>query len=82
MREQPIKRVIDARGGQGRVIIHLGCRHTASLNEEELALVPATAHALGLDGHPKILTAWPCNLCPDEPEEKTVTQLWKEAGEP
>lgn len=87
MRQQGIRRVVDARAGQDRVIVHLDCRHTVSLTTEELAAVPMTADALGLTGHARVLTAWPCDTCPDPSEDearldKHPTQLWREAGEP
>lgn len=82
MRIQPIVRVVDARAGQGRVIVHLKCRHTLSVTDVDLMALPRTIRALGLNGAPRTLDSWPCDLCEDVPAEKSVTQLWKEAGEP
>lgn len=82
MRDRVIKRVIDARGGQGRIIIHLDCQHTASVIVEEAVLTPLVVEALGLTGQARTLTKWPCEYCPYEAEEKSANQLWREAGEP
>lgn len=87
MKQQGIRRVVDARAGQDRVIVHLDCRHTVSITTEELAVLPRTADSLGLCGRPRVLAAWPCEVCPDPTEaeaqqDKDPTQLWREAGEP
>lgn len=86
MRNQPIKRCVDALRTQGRFVLYLACGHYAS--------VPVSA--LDLEFNPELVTRlqaadsgtetlWPCIACPDPPpvvREKTPQDLWREAGEP
>lgn len=76
MRIQTITKFVDARQSQGRVILWLACGHKISFENCE----PGPEHDPTGKEHP-------CRFCPDpSPVEitldKSVQQLWKEAGEP
>lgn len=78
-----ITRVVDARAGQDRVMLHLECRHVVSLSTATLQQMSTElVAALGLRITPATMKTWPCELCEDLPLDKSATQLWKEAGEP
>lgn len=75
---QPIKHVVDALVAQRRLIIHLICGHNISVSVTDYQ-----ARQAEIDSALHVSRQWPCHHCPDAPPpEKTVIQLWKEAGEP
>lgn len=86
MQRQPVKRVVDALGGQGRVILHLACGHNLSITDRELIAEPH----LNLRVREALQTGWDCPFCEDLPapteeeirQAKPAHQLWREAGEP
>jgi hypothetical protein len=75
MQTRRIINVVDAIATQGRLILHLDCRHNISVWAKEL-----------MAGHRGTYTRdaqFNCSACPDlPPPTKAAHQLWKEAGEP
>lgn len=75
MRERKVKRVVDARGGQGRVILWLECGHKMSIG---FGNVEGDLPANWRVGENVV-----CSFCDDPPPPaKSAVQLWREAGEP
>lgn len=95
VRIRGVVRIIDALSTQERMIIHLVCKHTVSIDRQTLLSSSTLSKDLErasnrLQAH-DALVEWPCPHCPDEtPQEQarfrieklTPQQLWKEAGEP
>lgn len=84
MRERAVTRVVDALQSQDRYIIWLECHHRVSLSLRQLQANPTIMAQLHEAEKSK---RWLCPFCaPPDPEEvrqeKSATQLWKEAGEP
>ena len=84
MRTRKIKRVVDAKDTQGRVIIWLvDCTHKISFTVAELAQLPPNYLADLVQVYGTI----ECPFCDDPPpevrrQETSARQLWKDAGEP
>ncbi len=82
VRNRLIARVIDARATQGRLILHLECKHVVSISNWDYALLPPGQQLFLVPGAwftcPNCETPTPIEL----QREKSATQLWKEAGEP
>lgn len=60
MKDVPIKNVVDARGSQGRVIIHLACGHNTWIFTDQITR--QDEEELGLTGYPRVPT-WTCKRC-------------------
>lgn len=77
MRDRRILRSVNALASQQRLIIHLECSHNITVTNLDYA-----AHQMAVDR--RILSqVWPCQFCEDPPPpQKTVIQMWHEAGEP
>lgn len=83
-RQQRITHKVNALAGQMRFILHLECKHAAS--------VPAIAFEADPNTLKQIEEAetWMCQYCPDPPpptpedtqRAKSAAQLYREAGEP
>jgi hypothetical protein len=82
VRTQKITKVVDALVNQQRVILWLQCHHKVSITQLQLASMPkGYLEAVTRSGE------YDCPFCPDpSPEQvrenKSVNQLWREAGEP
>lgn len=81
MRRQQVVRIVDASAAQERVIIWLACHHKVSVTTQQAVLDPTII--------PRVTREWSmdCPFCPDEPQpgastEKSVKELYREAGEP
>lgn len=81
---QPIIRTRDLLREQARVTIFLACNHVVSITAIKIALMEPIEVVEGIFRAKTYL----CPYCPDpEPEpltreQKSPSQLWKEAGEP
>ena len=77
MRARRIVKVRDLMQSQQRVTVLAECGHWSSIPATTVQQMPREQLADLRDGGEIA-----CPHCPDAPDEKTATQMWREAGEP